>query len=519
MSKHLSLAVVRQLIMRKLHRLPCRSVSKDLQLNRKTVDKYYKLFEGHDLASLMDLDDLSLSKTVYNQTLKTTARPKKEMEITAQSTYYDHEQKRTGVTKKVLYEEYSNGKQKKDIYSYATFCRKLNQNRSIDTSYHKRYVPGEILMIDFAGDKVSYVDKTTGELIFCVVYVAVLAFSNYTYVEVLPNASTPYLIQALNNTLSFIQGVPITVLTDNMKQLVTAPNRYEPKLTDAAIQWGNHNKTMIQACKVASPREKSPVEGHVKLTYQRIYAPLRDVTFYSLEDMQKAFMRKLREHNMQNFQGRTYSRLDQFEREELKLLQPLPDIPFVMKDFAILKVNKNYHILLGEERHYYSVPFVYVDQTVQVSFDSRTVEIYHEMVRIAIHQRGTTPYGYTTIKDHMPENDMQYDQAYGYSTQDFKNQAAEIGPDTEAFINAMLKSRLHEQHAYSGCTGVLRMGKPESFGAKRLERACSIGLQLQDYRYKTIENLLKNGVDRRTEQGDGNTNNDNHENLRGPEAF
>jgi len=34
----------------------------------------------------------------------------------------------------------------------------------------------------------------------------------------------------------------------------------------------------------------------------------------------------------------------------------------------------------------------------------------------------------------------------------------------------MLQSRKHEAHAYNSCLGLLRLGKQDSYGSKRLEK-------------------------------------------------
>jgi len=524
MSKQLALAILRQIIMRMHNRLSIRLISRQLNLNRKTVDKYVKIIEDLklDLASLMELDDRGLYEAIHgkkNDLIGDMAKRKKD--LIDYIPYFAKELERTGVTLKLLWKEYFVDNKEKSPYGYPSFCRILRPGlKSTKTSYHKRYAPGEILMIDFAGDKVYYVDKSTGEMIACVVYVGVLGYSNYVYAEVLPSAQLPYLIEAMNNNLKFIQGVPITVLSDNMAQLVSRANRYEPKFTTTVIDWANHNRTAIEACTVASPRQKSPVEGHVKLVYQGVFAPLRDLVFFSLKEIKEAFAKRIIEFNEQNFQGRTYSRATQFLTEELPKLQPLPEAPFEMKFFKTAKVQKNYHVMLGEERHFYSVPVSYVGESVQIVYNTKTVEIYHQMTRIATHQRNSTRYGYTTIKEHMPSNDKHYDKTLGYRKQDFIDQATLVGENTRQYIEAMINNRTHEQHAYNGCLGVLRLGTSEKYGPARLEKACGIGIQLQKFSYKVIAEILEKSIDQRPNDDDDDDSPwDEHGNLHGPLAF
>ena len=519
MSTHLGEELLRQLIMRVLNGLTARQIARDLKINRKTVGKYCKLLpeDKEQLARYLDLDREALLTHFIKLPDREKIASERREELLDRLNYIRDENKRTGVNLRLLWEEYMDEVGADNAYSYASFCRILRPslNRST-TSYHKHYTPGEVLMVDFAGDPVYYVDRSTGEAIRCVVYVGVLPYSNYTYVEVLPNASIPHLIKALNNNLGFIQGVPTIILTDNMKQMITRPNRYEPDITTAVMAWANHYKTMIQACTVASPRQKSNVEGHVKIIYQRLYAPLRDRTFFSLHDLRAAFAQKLKEHNEKKFQGRTYSRSDQFLSDEINALRPLPQDAFIMQYFTNAKVQKNYHVMLGEDRHFYSVPYMYCGHTVQIMYTTETVQIYSQMMRIAVHCRNTTRYGYSTQKSHMPKNDQHYDQAYGYTTKDFIAMAEKVGSCTKSYIEKVIQSREVEQQAYVGCLGILRLG--EKYGNSRLEQACRIADGLERYNYKTIERLLKNETDQKKPFGD-NINDGSHENLRGPDAF
>ena len=63
--------------------------------------------------------------------------------------------------------------------------------------------------------------------------------------------------------------------------------------------------------RVRQARDKALVENAVRLAYQRIYAPLRDRTFHSLEELNTAIRPLLEEHNERRFQRLPYSRREQ----------------------------------------------------------------------------------------------------------------------------------------------------------------------------------------------------------------
>jgi transposase len=149
-------------------------------------------------------------------------------------------------------------------------------------------------MIDFTGDKLSYIYLSTGELIFCPVLVCVLSFSGYSYVEAWPNATLPQLVKALNNCLRFLGGAPLNLKSDNMWQVVTKSCRYEPVFTDIILAWAQHNIIHLKAARVRAPRNNAHVENEVKITYSRIYAPLRDKVYHTIDELNSAIIRLLK---------------------------------------------------------------------------------------------------------------------------------------------------------------------------------------------------------------------------------
>jgi len=89
--------------------------------------------------------------------------------------------------------------------------------------------------------------------------------------------------------MSYFGGVPQNVLSDNMKQFVQRSNRYEPVFTEVCEQWALHYHTTLSAARVSKPKDKPSVENTVNIAYLRVYAPLRNETFYSLGEQTIAY--------------------------------------------------------------------------------------------------------------------------------------------------------------------------------------------------------------------------------------
>lgn len=419
-NKVIAMHLVRTIIQSLDKNLSLRHIARELKLSRKTVTRYVTRLQhsGFSPAELRLLDDARLASLVYtpadSTNFSTSACDPRKQHFLSLIDYFTRELKRPGVTRLLLWQEYT--KKTSPFFGYTQFCVLLKAHRkSHDLSMHFDYQPGQVVMVDFAGDKMSYINQGTAEVISCPVLVCVLPYSGLSFVMALANASTPQVVKALNACLAFFEGVPLTLKTDNMKQIVYKSCRYEPQFTEVMQQWALYYNIDLLAARVAKPKDKAPVENEVKLTYQRIYAPLRDQQFFSLTQLNAAISEQMRTHHDQLFHRKNYSRRQCFDAEEKSSLQPLPASSFELKHRMQAKVQKNYHVTLGEDWHHYSVPYEQVGKTVVIVYDSDTVEIYGQHQRIALHVRSYKAHGYTTDTVHMPEGHKRYYEQKGWT--------------------------------------------------------------------------------------------------------
>jgi transposase len=283
--------------------------------------------------------------------------------------------------------------------------------------------------------------------------------------------------------------------------------------------WALHYNIDLVTARVAKPKDKAPVENEVKLTYQRIYAPLRNQVFFSLVELNASIGRQLLAHLSQPLQKKNYSRTNRFEQEEKKLLQPLPASLFEIKHSTQAKVQKNYHITLGEDWHHYSVPYQHISKTVTAVYDTDIVEVYYQHQRIALHKRSYSQHGYTTVKEHMPQGHQHYFEQRGWTAAYFLDQAEKIGPCTHQYIQGVLKGRHFTEQTYNACLGLLRLAK--QYGPQRLEAASKRALQGNSYSYRILHNILSNNLDQlplQPPQGDLFSL-PGHDNVRGADAY
>jgi transposase len=498
-----------------------RSIATELNISRTTVRNYVTRCRssGYSLADLFALDDPTLSELIYPSPSISNAEPDADLRrsaFDAMRDYFLKELKRTGVTKQLLWEEYR--KLHPDGYGKSQFNELLKRYEDTrQVSMRFEYKPAQLIMIDFAGDKLHYTDRDTGEVIGCQVLVCVLPFSGYSFVIALPDATLPQLVKGLNACLAFFGGAPYSLKCDNMRQAVTKSCRYEPVFTDMISAWALHNNIHLLAARVRKPRDKAHVENEVKITYSRIYAPLRDKVFHSVEELNKAIVQQLHRHHKRPFQKKDFGRLELFTQSEQSALQPLPPAPFSMKFETQAKVQRNYHVILGQDRHQYSVPYSYVGKALRIIYDTDIVEMYFQHQRIAMHKRNYKKHGYTTLPEHMPDAHKSYREQMGWDKDYFLRQAEKIGPATRSYIERMLTSRAVTEQSYNGCLGILRLSK--SYPSTRVEAACKRALLSQSTSYKTICNILAANLDTQDVPQQLSFNLPSHDNLRGSDAY
>jgi len=496
-----------------------REINRLTGIHRSTIKEYANRVgsAGKDLRFLLDCSDEELLQ-VFLPTKSEPEPDERRKWIESKLAEYLNELHRPYVTRQLLWEEYR--EQQPQGYSYSQFCDILQKykNRK-EASLHITHLPGERCEFDFAGDPLYYTDPASRDLVPCPVLACTFPFSGLSYVEPLASSKLVHLIPALNRAVQYFQGSPRFMVTDNMTQIVTHSSRYEPTFTELSEQWSVHYNTAIKAARVRKPKDKPSVEKSIHLSYQRIYARMRNETFYSLDEIRSRVSELLDEFNNRPMQEQGISRRIRFIENEKSSLRPLPESNFSLKNRTRARVKKNHHVILGEDMHSYSVPHQYIGQETSVVYDEDVVEVFlGNLQRIAVHPRDTRRYGYSTLPEHRPESHRRYLEQRGWCQDDFIEMATLIGENTVSIITGILSSRFFIEQTYDSCIGVLQLGK--RYGNDRLEAACKRANNGTRVTYRTIKNILEKNLDKV-----GPVRQDllhyipDHSNLRGPEAY
>lgn len=187
---------------------------------------------------------------------------------------------------------------------------------------------GEKAFVDWAGSKVPIVSSSTGEVTEASVFVACLGYSSYTYAEAFENEKTPAWLAGHCRAFRHFEGVTELVVPDNPKTGVTKADYYDPDVNPVYQAWAEHYGIAVLPARPYKPQDKAKVESAVKTTGMWILARLRNMTFFSLSELNTAIWELLEELNDRPFQKRPGSRRTCYEELEKPELRALPSEDF-----------------------------------------------------------------------------------------------------------------------------------------------------------------------------------------------
>lgn len=462
-----------------------RQIAKSCGVARPTVAEYLRRAEAAGLSWPLppDLDEGQLERLLYPlpASLSGEVRPLPRWpEI-------HRELKRPGVTLFLLWQEYK--AIYPDGYQYSAFCTHYRHWESqLDLVMRQSHRAGEKLFIDYAGQTVPVIDRTTGEGRAAQIFVAVLGASSYAYTEATWTQSLPDWIGSHIRAFEFFQALPEILVPDNLKSGVSSPHRYEPDLNPTYQDMAAHYGVAVIPTRVRKPRDKAKVEQGVLLVERWVLARLRNRVFFSLAELNAALHVLLDDLNRRPFKKLPGCRRELFEQLDRPAMKALPAQPYTYAEWRQVRVHIDYHVQL--EGHYYSVPYQLVKQALEVRLTATTVELFHRGVRVASHPRANHQGRYTTTPEHMPRAHQAYAE---WTPQRLVQWAEQTGPATATVVATILASRPHPQQGFRSCLGLLRLGK--TYGEARLEAACQRAATLQATSYKSIESILKHKLD------------------------
>ena len=454
-----------------------------------------------------DLNDERLERLLYPPPTVTAKDRRPQPDWPA----IHRELRRPGVTLQLLWEEHRSVHP--DGYGYSRYCDLYRAwEGRLAPTMRQVHVAGERMFVDYAGKTLEIADGTTGEVRVCQLFVATLGASNYTYAEATFTQRLVDWIGSHVRAFAFFDGVTAQIVSDNLKSGVTKACFYEPEVNRTYADMAAHYGTAVLPARPNKPRDKAKVEVTVQVATRWIVAKLRNRRFFSLAAINDAIRDLVEQLNARVTRHLGTSRSALFDQLDRPALKKLPVEPYVYAEWKECKVSFDYHVEV--ERHYYSVPHMLLRQTVWVRVTVRTVEVFHHGHRVAAHMRSSSNRQHTTVREHMPSSHRRYAD---WTPERIRRQAGEIGPDTAALVEIIMRERSHPEQGFRASVGIVRLVK--SFGRQRLEAACGRALEIGARSFTSVNSILKNNLESKRPAPAADEPSIVHNNIRGPRYF
>ena len=156
---------------------------------------------------------------------------------------------------------------------YSQFCYYFQQyEEKRRATMHINRKPGEQAEVDWAGDTTRIVDPDTGEIIKAYVFVGVMSYSQYTYVEAFLDEKKSSWITAHVHMFEFFGGIPKIIVPDNCKTAVIHNGGWrDQQLNQTYQEMAEHYGTAIIPARVRTPKDyqRKSIIGNLNLKYHK----------------------------------------------------------------------------------------------------------------------------------------------------------------------------------------------------------------------------------------------------------
>ncbi len=368
------------------------------------------------------------------------------------------------------------------VGSVKRFIKRLGKHES-KAFVQLHFDAGDAVQVDF-GSGPLLVNPRTGKEVRSHIFVMTLCHSRHMYAEIVWDQKVETWLRCHRNAFEFFGGVTHRVIVDNLKSAITRACHRDPEAQRSYAELAKAYGFTIVPCRPRTPRHKGRVErgvGYVKGNF----VPLRH--FRTIEDANQQLLEWVLEEAGNRIHGTTHERpLTAFAERERCSLQPLPTPRPELVTWCKAKLVSNCHLTVDSS--FYSAPYQYMEQELDVRLRENMVEIYRDHQLLCMHPRATTRRTWRTNDEHYPPEKVAYMQK---TPQWCLRRAQDIGENCHFFIELLFADRVLDR--LSAAHGVL--GLAEKFGANRLESACARAIEHDTIEYRTVHRILKNGLD------------------------
>lgn len=340
--------------------------------------------------------------------------------------------------------------------------------------------PGEEAQVDF-----GYVGLTSiegGKKKKTWVFNMKLSYSRLDYYEKVYDQRVETFIQCHIHAFRYFGGVPKFVRIDNLKAAILEANFYEPVYQKIYKDFSDYYGFSPIPCRIYRPNDKGKVESGIKYVKMNFF---KGRQFQDGPDLDRQ-LKYWQDHKANLRLHGTTRKIPKevFEQEEKQTLKPLPLEEFKMAQMGSRKVYHDCHIYV--EYNYYSVPFEYVGEEVDIELSQKVLRVYHKGREIAFHTKLEGQGRFSTVENHYP----QYKRFSQTEHQEkYQVRMSEIGRWAEQLFFVIVQKQPKDwPRPVQGILSLLKIYPPDV-----VHLACKRALAYGVHQYSVIRNICANG--------------------------
>lgn len=363
--------------------------------------------------------------------------------------------------------------------------RKARGVRAEDVAISVETAAGEIAQVDFGYVGTLY-DPTCGQPRKAWVFVMVLAYSRRIVVRVCFDQKIETWLRVHVEAFAELGGVPRTIVPDNLKAAVVRAAfgvDGAASLNRSYRELARHYGFKVDPAPVYAPKKKGKVESGVKYVKRNCFAGRAGE---DVADVTTAVQRWVDEIANVRVHGTTHKRPVDLYAVEREAMLPVPERRFELVTWHQARVHQDSHVAF--DKRLYSVPWRLIGQTVWLRATTKAIVVYADNERVAMHDRrgGNVR---STQDEHLPADRAPWRHR---SRSYWEDRAARISPEVGAYVSAVFDS--------DDVLSMLRTVQAivthlEKFPAARAVAACLRAQHFGSYQYRTIKNILRDGLD------------------------
>lgn len=486
MYQHFTAMDIYEIVLRWHRGYGIRQISRALEIDRKTVQRYLKLAEMAGISRQQPLPEKYALLPMLAAFIPENKRPQPARNI--------FEPYRDEIS--VLITNSSDPLKPKTAFevicvrhtlaaSYSTFKRfirdaRIGQHGQASTC-RLETLAGEELQLDYGRVGLLYNPLTQKSRVVHV-FIATLSFSRLKYVEFVFTQDQKSFVACHHRMFEFFGGVPQRIVIDNLKNGVLKPDLYDPRLNRLYQELAEHYGFFIDTARVRHPKDKGKVERAVPVV-RELFRKLKALHL-TLEIARANHLAKewaLLDNGMKVHGTTGLKPYEVFQEFEKPALQPLPERAFEIATWKEAKVHCDQFIQF--EKKFYSVPEAYLGKTLWVRGTEKMIEIYDDYQRIRQYPRSRQTRMFNPTD--FPENVqlMLGEDAI----QKLIARAAVIGPHFKQLLLSVLTP--HAKLNFRRALGLLNFFP--KYSTAHLEQAAQIAIPNQIYVPQLFKRLLE----------------------------